>query len=381
MSPNIHRRNAAEWAIEMWKDHFIAGLSSLHPDFPLMEWDRITYQGMLTLNLLQNARVNPKLSAWEYIFGRFNFKATPLAPPPPGAKIIVHSKPSQRGSWDPHGTVGFYVGPAMDHYRCFRCYIPSKRVERISDTVTFVPYHIPIPKISRADLIFNALRKIKKLAITPVPKLPFISEEKDTLAAIKEIAKIFKPTIKKLQPDPSTVASQKFFNKNIPNIYGLPAPMNMPTTSSAQAQLMAPSPRVREKINYIEENPLDNLLNMSHTTNHQRPWYPVVNHIYDETGWQETLGSLRASPQGEVWEQALRNEWSRLAHGNDNGVPFTDTISFIEHSQVPSNKSVTYASFVCNHRPLKAEKWRVRIIVGGDRLTYSHDTGSPAASY
>ena len=140
--PNIHRRNAAKRAIETWKDHFIAGLSSLHPEFPLMEWDRLTYQAMLTLNLLRNAPVNPKLSAWEYIFGRFNFKSTPLAPP--GAKVIVHSKPSQRGSWDPHGMVGFYVGPAMNHYRCFRCYIPTTRAERISDTISFVPYHVPV---------------------------------------------------------------------------------------------------------------------------------------------------------------------------------------------------------------------------------------------
>ena len=40
----------------------------------------------------------------------------------------------------------------------------------------------------------------------------------------------------------------------------------------------------------------------------------------------------------------------------------------------------TYASFVCDHRPLKTEPWRVRIVVGGDKLTYDEDTGSPAAS-
>ena len=73
--------------------------------------------------------------------------------------MIVHSKPSQRGPWDPHGVVGFYVDSAMDHYRCFCCYIPTTCAEQISDTITFVPYHVPIPKISRADLIYNALQK------------------------------------------------------------------------------------------------------------------------------------------------------------------------------------------------------------------------------
>ena len=35
---------------------------------------------------------------------------------------------------------------------------------------------------------------------------------------------------------------------------------------------------------------------------------------------------------------------------------------------------------VCDFRPLKAEKYRVRLTVGGDRLEYKHDATSPAAS-
>ena len=35
---------------------------------------------------------------------------------------------------------------------------------------------------------------------------------------------------------------------------------------------------------------------------------------------------------------------------------------------------------VCDHRPLKSEPYRVRLTVGGDRLTYESDAASPAAS-
>ena len=35
---------------------------------------------------------------------------------------------------------------------------------------------------------------------------------------------------------------------------------------------------------------------------------------------------------------------------------------------------------VCDIRPLKGEKFRVRLTVGGDRLPYSDDTASPAAT-
>jgi hypothetical protein len=39
--PHCHRRNAAERAIHTFKEHFVAGLSSVDPDLPLHFWDRL----------------------------------------------------------------------------------------------------------------------------------------------------------------------------------------------------------------------------------------------------------------------------------------------------------------------------------------------------
>jgi hypothetical protein len=50
--PNYHRRNAAERAIRTFKEHFVAGLSSVDPTFPLHLWDRLLPQAEITLNLL-----------------------------------------------------------------------------------------------------------------------------------------------------------------------------------------------------------------------------------------------------------------------------------------------------------------------------------------
>jgi hypothetical protein len=47
---------------------------------------------------------------------------------------------------------------------------------------------------------------------------------------------------------------------------------------------------------------------------------------------------------------------------------------------VPSDKKVTYGNFICDYRPLKTEPFRVRLTVGGDKLPYDDDAGSPAAS-
>ena len=78
--------------------------------------DRLIPQAIITLNLLRNARVNPKLSAYAYVFGPFDFNKTPLAPP--GTKVVVHAKPTDRATWPFHGKDGWTIGPALDHYRC-----------------------------------------------------------------------------------------------------------------------------------------------------------------------------------------------------------------------------------------------------------------------
>ena len=66
----------------------------------------------------------------------------------------------------------------------------------------------------------------------------------------------------------------------------------------------------------------------------------------------------------------LSNKWVRLVQGNKYGVNSTNTISFIHKHEVPSDRQVTYATYMCDHKPLKDEKFQVRITVGDDRLTY-----------
>jgi hypothetical protein len=46
----------------------------------------------------------------------------------------------------------------------------------------------------------------------------------------------------------------------------------------------------------------------------------------------------------------------------------------------PPDKKVIYGNFICDFRPLRTEKHRVRLTVGGDKLPYEDDAGSPAAS-
>jgi hypothetical protein len=77
------------------------------------------------------------MSAYAQLNGHFDFNRTPLAPA--GTRIIAHEKPDQRASWDPHGLDGYYLGPALDHNRCYQVHITKTKGTRIVDTVEFPP--------------------------------------------------------------------------------------------------------------------------------------------------------------------------------------------------------------------------------------------------
>ena len=96
----------------------------------------------------------------------------------------------------------------------------------------------------------------------------------------------------------------------------------------------------------------------------------------DQKNHRQRLEESSQPDMGDELEQRV----GRLAQGNKYGVRSMDTTDFIDHHEVPSDRQVTYVTYVIDHRPLKEEKFRVRIPVEGDRLKYLGDTGSPAAN-
>jgi hypothetical protein len=134
--PGMHRRNATERAIHTFQNHFIAGLCSVDKAFLLYLWDKLLPQAEITLNLLRGSRINPNVSAYAQVNGSFNYNRTPLAPP--GCQVLAHDKPDKRTTCPPppHGLNGWYVGPALESYRCWKIWIWETRSIRICDTVT-----------------------------------------------------------------------------------------------------------------------------------------------------------------------------------------------------------------------------------------------------
>ena len=110
-------------------------------------------------------------------------------------------------------------------------------------------------------------------------------------------------------------------------------------------------------------------------------------HIHNEaTEGKESIVSLRKGPNGKVWDRSLANEGRRLAQGigkNNSGqkrVRGTNTTFFTKKDKIPKGRKITYANFICDYRPKKEEKRRVRLTAGGDKLDYPGNLGSPTVS-
>jgi hypothetical protein len=169
--PHIYRRNNAERAIHTFNNHFIDGLCSVDPNFPLKLWDKLLPQVTITLNLLRKSRINPRLSAHAQLNGHFDFNSTPLASR--GTRIIAPDKPDQRSSWDPHGLDGYYLGPALDNYRRYKFHITKTKGTRIVDTVEFSTATPAMPHTWSKDLASIAAMQLSHALQHPAPAAPF----------------------------------------------------------------------------------------------------------------------------------------------------------------------------------------------------------------
>jgi hypothetical protein len=187
--PYIHRRNLAERAIILFKHHLIAGLCSTDKYFPMYLWDRLLPQTVITLNMLRTSKINPKLSAATHIYDQYDFNRAPMAPP--GTRIIAHKTPSRRQTWAPHGQVGWYIGPALEHYRCYTVYITKTRGDIIVETVDFFPEKFTLPSPSAQDLATQAAADLTHVLLNPQPEGPFFKVVDEQTIALKRLANIF----------------------------------------------------------------------------------------------------------------------------------------------------------------------------------------------
>ena len=402
--PHIHRRNAAERAIRTFKNHFIAGISSVDPDFPLSLWDRLLPQATRTLNMLRPTRINPNISADTYFHGQHDYNRHPKAPP--GTKTVAHLKPDQRASWAKHGVLGWYIGPSFKHYRCYRVYIPKTRSERVVDTVELFSTHSPTPTWDANKQIIQAAHDLTLALRNQQSNIQHLHKNK--LDALHTLVNIFSPSTTEKHP---LRVSMTATPKQLPRVHKIPTsprqnqhiPQNTtpPRVGNEQPHIIPfdddeshtpdppPQPRRYMTRSQTAQSPkhIHHILNSateqpSHVENiSPHHLTQVCNAIVDPTtGKTLEYRHLMANPDTKpIWEKSCANEFGRLAQGVGDRVKGTNTIFFIPRSKVPKHKKVTYPRIVCDYRPTKTEPNRTRITVGGNLITYNDEVYTATA--
>jgi hypothetical protein len=110
----------------------------------------------------------------------------------------------------------------------------------------------------------------------------------------------------------------------------------------------------------------------SHRVDIEEYCFGVVHPITKQTITQ--YRKLQHDPiLGPTWVPSMSKEIHRLAQGKPGITKATNTIFFLDHSQIrniPKDRTVTYARIVIDHRPQKEDPNRVRITVGGNLINY-----------
>jgi hypothetical protein len=146
VEPHNHHIDATKRAIQTFKAAFIAALATTDSDFPLQLWDQLTPQVEDTLNMLRASRIDPTKSAYKILNRTYDWNWYPLTPL--GCKAVVYEDGDTRGFWASHSVDAFYLGPAMDHYRCNHYYIPETKAYRIMGSTELYPQHCQLPSMT-----------------------------------------------------------------------------------------------------------------------------------------------------------------------------------------------------------------------------------------
>ena len=158
-------------------------MAGVDPKFLQYLWDLLLPQAELTLNILRQLTIYPWISAWEFFHGPFDFIKTPLTPV--GCWVLIHAKPATWRSWGYPDRDGFYIGLALNSYRCFKLVKCDSQSQVISDTVKFWNAYQTIPAPSPEDKIINSLQ-VMATALSNVPP-PTSLTQLEAIAQLREL--------------------------------------------------------------------------------------------------------------------------------------------------------------------------------------------------
>ena len=415
--PHTHRSLKAERAIRTFKNHFIATLCTVAPDFPLQLWDELLPQVEVCLNHLIPYSPNPSVSAYAGIHGgAFNFAQHPIAPV--GTKVLIHDKPSVRASWAPHGVSGYYLGPAMQHYRSYRVWSSATKAIRIADTVAWFPHGLKVPGFSAHDALLATVDTLKSALTefarlpqnfrnTPQPARPLINSvinnllelvgpsapsadiSQDTHAPThtkvvheSPMSEIESAREQRVPSSPSTVAPPvPLFTADLDRVLPPPRPtippppaLHSPITPSPPPQIATPNTRITSLSPTRVSIPLPPQLIRLDAHMPSSVANSTLN--LDDSGQPLRYATAKQGENASYWQLAEAEELDRLLT--------TETIRPILNDQQPltRRRDTTYYNPQTKEKENAAGErtYRIRGTIGGDRVNYPGPTTARTAA-
>ena len=164
VKPVNHRVNAAEHAIQTFKNRFIGALGTTNVDFPIQLWDKMPPQVQDAINLVRCSRINPNNSAYEALEGPYNWNWYPLAPL--CTKAVIYEDADTRASWGPYGLVAWLLRPSKDHYQCNLYKVPETKGYCISGSANLFPQHCITPAFTPVTHVQELLTELQDTLAT-----------------------------------------------------------------------------------------------------------------------------------------------------------------------------------------------------------------------
>jgi hypothetical protein len=269
-----------------------------------------------------------------------------------------------------------------------------------------------MPQLSSTDRLLMAAKDMTDAFRNPHPDVPFASVRDDTIAALTDLAAIFKLKLQQAlslatQASPSTFVQRPSHIPSPAQILISPMPDSRQTRSQTTIHTpdipkwplpprvvtpktlrQSPPPRVPTGSQRLSSHNLsqDDFCGMDTThmaialgNNHWSQRHQANSVIHPVTGKEKEYSALMKDPRLQpLWARGFGNECGRLFQGIRD-MPGTDTCFFVNLKSIPKDRKITYGKIVCDYKPHKQEKERVRLTVGGDRLDYSGDVATSTA--
>jgi hypothetical protein len=335
---------------------------------------------------------------------------------PLGTRIIAHETPGRRRTWAPHGQDGWYIGPSLEHYRCYTIYITKTRANRIVETVEFSPHKFISPFPSSHDLATQAAADRTHALLHPQPAGPFCQVGDEQTNALRRLASIFVSV--KPRNTTNSLAPQDEIENNAPQrVQTTVSPPRVASTDPEQISLqhILPSqstpnshrrqqtpvrrivtpqtPHVMVRRSARQQNVSQHM--MAETINQANHCFSISAQTkYTHQSSTNTdmiilpeMANAVICPETSkylkhhelITKLKYKIKWMRSTANEINRLYNTNTLRFIRRSDIPKGRKVTYGSFVVDIKDQKDEKERTRLTVGRDQIEYPGDKSTRTA--